>query len=322
MPEPPRKGSQSMPYHDKKPELRGVIVPVITPLLTNEELNVSALEKLLNYLISTGVDGIFTGGSAGMGPMLDEQVWRDLMAHSLRIVAGRCALLGGVIEASTKRAVRKIKILESLGYGTMVVTPTFYITLRTPDEFLRHFSICREASTMQMLAYNIPSCTGSEIPLECLKEMGKRKWIAGFKESSASKSYFRQASDIAGNCGFKIFQGNENDICWSLKNGADGIVPVCANFSPELFVEAWRSGTDCEKSGQLQHRIDANKLKYVVADSKSSWISGVVSETSRRLKLDCSVAAPLKKCDKFVVFTKNIITSQLAENCHESANSA
>ena len=276
----------------------GVIVPIITPLDKNENLNVEALTNLLNFLIDSEVHGIFIGGSAGMGPMLKERTWRELMANAFSIARGKCALMGGIIETSTKRAIQKIKILEKLGYEAIVVTPTFYITLHNHDEFIRHFATCRETSAMRMLAYNIPSCTGSKIPLACLKEMGKRNWIAGFKESSGSKSYFKKALKISRDYGFDIYQGSESDISWSLTSGADGIVPVCANFSPKLFVDAWNSRHNNIKLAQVQAEINEKKLKYVIGDGTKSWLSGVINETSRYLDVSCTAACPLDNCLK------------------------
>ena len=183
----------------------------------------------------------------------------------------------------------------------MVVTPSFYITLQHEDEFIRHFATCRETSTMRMLAYNIPSCTGSEIPLACLRKMARKNWLSGFKESSGSKIYFKNALKISKEYEFNIFQGNESDISWSLSNGANGIVPVCANFSPELYVDAWRNRGSSKRLTQLQSKIDDNKAKYVIGDGTKSWLSGIVRETSYRLELDCTMAHPLSNCSKSVM---------------------
>ena len=78
-------------------------------------------------------------------------------------------LYGGVIETSTPRAIYRIKSLESFGYKRFVVTPAFYRTLNTGDEFFRLFGNCRDTSNMDMTIYNIPSCTNSYIPLVAKK---------------------------------------------------------------------------------------------------------------------------------------------------------
>ena len=77
-------------------------------------------------------------------------------------VGGAVHLLGGAIDTSTRRVLEKIRILSQLGFPYTVVTPTYYITLRTPDEHLRLFGECVEhAGNTEIIAYNIPSCTGS-----------------------------------------------------------------------------------------------------------------------------------------------------------------
>lgn len=276
-----------------KTELKGVIVPVITPLDKHENLSQAALKKQLDFLIDSEVDAIFLGGSAGMGPMLDEQVWKDLMLNAKAIIGNKIKLMAGVIETSTRRAVGKIKFLESIGYTTIVLTPTFYIALERPMEFMRHFGVCREASDMQIIAYNIPQCTNSTIPAECLEEMGKKNWLTGLKESSGDRNYFKKALTISRQNNLGIFQGSETDISWSLTEGADGIVPVCANFAPRLYVEAWINRNDKERLEDIQLKIDQNKINYVTGDGERNWLWGVVGKTKKNLNMDCVISAPL-----------------------------
>ena len=54
--------------------LRGVIPPMVTPLLENLQLDVESLEKLIMHLLNGGVHGIFLLGTNGEGPSLDYEV--------------------------------------------------------------------------------------------------------------------------------------------------------------------------------------------------------------------------------------------------------
>ncbi|MCR4871126.1 MAG: dihydrodipicolinate synthase family protein, partial [Atopobiaceae bacterium] len=44
---------------------RGVIPPVVTPDTPDHELDVPSFERLINYMIDGGVDGLFFLGSSG-----------------------------------------------------------------------------------------------------------------------------------------------------------------------------------------------------------------------------------------------------------------
>ncbi len=48
--------------------LRGVIIAMITPLLEPDTLDVAGLEKLIDHLITGGVNGLFILGTTGEAP--------------------------------------------------------------------------------------------------------------------------------------------------------------------------------------------------------------------------------------------------------------
>jgi 4-hydroxy-tetrahydrodipicolinate synthase len=45
--------------------LRGIIPPLVTPLLNNDSLDLIGLERLIEHTISGGVQGIFVLGTTG-----------------------------------------------------------------------------------------------------------------------------------------------------------------------------------------------------------------------------------------------------------------
>jgi 4-hydroxy-tetrahydrodipicolinate synthase len=46
-------------------EIKGIVVPVVTPFHADETVNESALRKIVNYLVDNGVHGLFPSGSQG-----------------------------------------------------------------------------------------------------------------------------------------------------------------------------------------------------------------------------------------------------------------
>src|ERR1039457_2295722 len=160
-------------------ELAGIIVPIITPVDGQDRVDESAYRTLLRRLIKAGVHGVFAGGSAGEGPLLVFQEWERMATIAFEECNGKIHLLGGTMDTSTWRVIERIKILAQIGYQNFVVAPTFYIGAKLPSEHLRLFGECKEQSEgMNMIAYNIPSCTGSIIPTEVMAEMTQRGWIS------------------------------------------------------------------------------------------------------------------------------------------------
>jgi len=256
--------------------IEGVIVPVITPVNEDECLDEEAFRMVIRRCLEAGVDGIFVGGSAGMGPLLLDSQWVRSMEVAKDEVNNRSVLMGGVIAVSTACAIEKIRILDRIGYECVVITPTFYIALTLEEEILSHFGSCRDATDMDMVIYNIPSCTHCSIPLKMIEEMLHRGWVSLCKESSGDQSYFSKLLHICKDYGVGVLQGYEPDIEWALSNGAAGIVPVCANYEPTTYVSAFLAAQrgDRELLRKAQERIA--DIRNVLLMGSGNWISGIM----------------------------------------------
>jgi 4-hydroxy-tetrahydrodipicolinate synthase len=257
-------------------KIKGVIVPVITPVDEKDCVDEKSFRAVIRRCLGAGVDGIFVGGSSGMGPLLADEQWQRAMEIAREEVGEKHSLLGGVIATSTARAVLRIRVLEQIGYRMIVVTPTFYITLVRENEMLSHFGACREATDMDMIVYNIPSCTGSNIPVKTILEMAGRGWTQICKESSGNRSYFSELLEKGRDLNLRVFQGYEPDIQWGLLLGVAGIVPVCANYEPQTFVAAWHAAQEgnIKLLSKAQERISS--IRQILLLGNKNWISGIM----------------------------------------------
>jgi 4-hydroxy-tetrahydrodipicolinate synthase len=256
--------------------IEGVIVPLLTPVDEEERVDESAMRTLIRHCLKGGVNGIFVGGTSGFGPLLTDDQWERMIEIARDEVGDSVPLLGGIIAASTTRAVERIRILDRIGFKHMVVTSTFYVTPTRHDEFLAHFDGCRQATAMNMIAYNIPSCTGASIPLSTIAEMVRLGWTKVVKESSGDRDYFLELTKAVSERETTILQGNEPDIAWGLSVGAKGMVPVCGNYAPSLFAAAWRASQDGNETrlAELQKRIMAVRETLLLGDK--SWLAGAM----------------------------------------------
>ncbi len=257
-------------------ELKGVLVPLITPVDNEDRIDEPALRKAVRFVLSAGVHGIFCGGSAGEGPLLAAREWVRMAEIAFDECKGRVDLLGGAIDTSTARVMEKARTLVGIGYRNIVVAPTFYLTIKSPDEHLRLFGAAKEAcGDRELIAYNIPSCTSSEIAVETFREMGKRGWIHYCKESSGNLPYFKRLVAAGKEVGLKAFMGDENGISEGLLSGACGIVPVCANYEPATFLKAYEAGSrgDAAELDRQQKRI--LYLRERLCLGGISWVAGV-----------------------------------------------
>lgn len=255
--------------------LEGVIVPVITPVDVDDRLDDQAFRAVLRRLIAAQVDVLFIGGTSGMGPLLTESEWRRMMAIARDEVPAEVPLLAGIMGASTARALELVRAVEALGYDQIVVTPSYYLTLTRDCEFLAHYQAIREATEAELIVYNIPPCTGSNLPVEVIFEMARRGWTRYCKDSSADNGRFAQLLAGAPEVGLTVFQGSEANMAWGLRQGAKGIVPGCANFHATPFTQIWQAAQAGDEATLDACQEQITRLVDVVVKGDHHWVAGL-----------------------------------------------
>jgi len=259
----------------EKNELYGIWTPIMTPLNDSEGVDEAAMRKLVRHLAAGGVHGLLIGGSSSEAPLLTLKEWVRMMEIGYDEAKGKMAIMGGVMESSTPRTIEKMRILEQIGYEYFAVTPGYYITQTIADEFLRHFGRCYEArGKMEMVAYNMPLCVNSCIPVDTLCEMARRGWYRYCKDSSGSFSYFKEAVYKGREAGLKMFTGTDSLIVESLQVGGCGSITIASNYEPKTFAQAYDAflRDDKKKLDRLNQRILF--LSNQLIKTGPCWLSG------------------------------------------------
>jgi 4-hydroxy-tetrahydrodipicolinate synthase len=292
--------------------IEGVIVPLLTPVDENERVDEPALRAHIRRCLKGGVNGIFVGGSAGMGPLLIDDQWVRLMEIARDEVDDSVPLLGGVMATSTGRAIERIKILAQAGFNHVVVTPTYYITPTRHEEFMAHFDGCRQATDLNMIVYNIPSCVGAAIPVSAILEMVKQGWTRTIKESSGDRDYFTDVMHALKDTSAAVLQGNEPDIAWGLSSGARGLVPVCANYAPSLFTAAWKASRAGEEDRLNELQAQISSVRETLLMGAKHWLAGALYGVHTLGIGSGHVTRPIQKLTEAQQREIDALTEQLA----------
>jgi 4-hydroxy-tetrahydrodipicolinate synthase len=258
------------------PELHGVIVPVITPVDKKENVDEAAFRKILRRLVTAGAHGIFVGGSAGEGPLLVDAQWQRMVEIARDEVGRDLPLLAGAIDTSARRVCDKVAILKRVGYRYFVLTPTFYIANKAAAEHLRLFGQAKEAAgKMEMVAYNIPQCTGSVLAIDTILEMARRGWIRCCKESSGDWKYLKTLIRKGKTVGLDVLAGDEPLLDQALLAGAKGVVPVCANYDPQRYIRLYEAGVNRDRKALAAQMPELMSMRETFLLSGVCWISGM-----------------------------------------------
>ena len=66
-------------------KFQGVIAVVLTPFDKNEKIDYSALERLIEFMLSKGVHGLFPCGSFSLGPLMSPEERKNVLEFTVKV---------------------------------------------------------------------------------------------------------------------------------------------------------------------------------------------------------------------------------------------
>jgi len=277
--------------------LKGIIPPMITPLLENKKLDRVGLKNLIEHLLIGGVHGIFLLGTNGEGPSLGYGLRKQLIAEACKIVNHRVPVLVGITDTSLEASLEIAHQAQRAGADALVVAPPFYFPL-SEKEIIDYFQGLAPLLPLPFLVYNIPSCTKLSLSLETVKR-AKELGAIGVKDSSGDLEVlytfieaFKDSPDFA------VIVGDEMFLSDAILKGGHGGVAGGANVFPKLFVALYEASlsNDAQGIAKIQKRIlGIHDTIYNVESSPTRSIKAIKCALSILGICEDHMASPLKR---------------------------
>ena len=297
--------------------LRGIIPPVITPLLDNNTLDVKGLEKLVEHLISGGVHGLFILGTTGEAPSLSYELRKEFIKRTCELTNKRIPVMVGITDTSFEGSLEIAHYSKEVGADAVVVAPPFYMPI-SQDELVVYLENLIPKSPLPLLLYNMPSHTKLHMDIETVK-IGQKLGAIGIKDSSGDMFYQTNLIEEFKNIPeFAIITGTELFIPETILQGGHGAIAGGANIYPKLFVEMYDASIarDFEKIAILRElNIQLYNTIYAVSSNSSKYIRGLKCVLATMGICNDYAALPLskyegedkKKIEEYVAHFKGII---------------
>ena len=279
--------------------LRGIIPPMVTPLLENKDLDSVGLKRLIEHLLKGGVHGIFLLGTNGEGPSLGYGLRKQLITEACKIVNHRVPVLVGITETSFEATLEIADYAKSAGADALVVAPPFYFPI-SEQEIDDYFKLLAPLLTLPFLVYNIPSCTKLNLSVATV-EKAKQLGAIGVKDSSSDIDLlFAYIEAFKDTPDFSVIVGDELFLSDTILKGGHGGVAGGANMFPKLFVELYEASLLKDRLGieRLREKIkNIHETIYSVDNSPTRSIKAIKCALSIMGVCDDNMALPLNKFD-------------------------
>lgn len=223
---------------------RGIYIPIVTPFLDGE-IDWESLERLIEYYIERGVDGIVPCGTTGESPTLSEEEHKEVVRFTVKKVAERAKVIAGTGSNETAKAIEFTVEAEKEGAdGALIVCP--YYNKPTQEGIVAHYTEVARNTSLPIIIYNIPGRTSRNIEVSTLIRLAEVKNIAGVKEASGSIDQLMDTLALRPD-NFSVLSGEDHLIYVNCVLGGDGAIAASAHVLPERFGEmcdaAWNGDT-------------------------------------------------------------------------------
>jgi 4-hydroxy-tetrahydrodipicolinate synthase len=230
----------------------------VTPLRDDGELDLKGLEKLVEFLISHGVDSLAMTMHLGESLNLSSEERRSVLEVAVKAAAGRVPVLAHVSLPGTREVIELARHAQKAGAaGVIVITPYYWTPPR--EMLIEHYRQIANALDIGVTAYNFPQKLGVTLTVDMLAElMTAHANFVALKDASFDMEYFTEACRMAEKLrsDFAVLPGIEY-LVPTMSVGGAGSFSACASVAPNLVKELY----SCCASGNwaaakdLQHRV-------------------------------------------------------------------
>lgn len=242
--------------------ITGSIVALVTPFKDNGEVDFAALDRLVDFHLENGTDGILVLGTTGESSTMTDAEDVAVAQHVINRVNGAIPVIGGAGSNATHESLSKAKSLQMIGCDALLLITPYYN--KSNDEGIyRHFTTVLDQTEIPSILYNIPGRTGCSISEANVIRLAEHPNVMGIKEASGSISY---ATSVARHLSpdFRMYSGNDDMIVPLLSLGGSGVISVWANVQPQLCHDLVASYLSGDYQASLRMQLDGLDLVHAL----------------------------------------------------------
>jgi dihydrodipicolinate synthase/N-acetylneuraminate lyase len=258
--------------------LKGIVVPIVTPLSSVDALDLPGLERLIEHVIGGGVSGVFVLGTTGEFSSLSYRLRYELIETVCKQINGRVKTLVGITDTSLVESINIAHKAAESGADLLVSAPPYYYAAGQP-ELVEYYDQLVKQLPLPLYLYNMPVHTKTILEPSTVKRIAENPKVVGLKDSSGDLVYFRMLQyAMRDNPDFAMFVGPEEILADAVLLGASGGVNGGANMFPKLYVDLYNASVDrnFEKIKALQEKVlSISATIYTVGQFGSSYLKGL-----------------------------------------------
>ncbi|MFT4611127.1 MAG: 4-hydroxy-tetrahydrodipicolinate synthase [Glaciecola sp.] len=224
-------------------KFHGTGVAIITPF--NDDLTVDhmALASLVNFNIENGTDYIVISGTTGESVTITKTEKKDIIQTIIKANDGRVPLVLGIGGNNTVTVVDEIKSTDLSQIDALLSVSPYY-SKPQQEGIYQHFKAVSEASPIDIILYNVPGRTSSNMSPETTLRLAKdfTNIIAVKEAGNNVHQYLKLLRDKPED--FLIISGDDDLVLSVVLAGGAGVISVLGQALPGPFTKMINLGLE------------------------------------------------------------------------------
>lgn len=274
---------------------KGSLVALITPY-KDYSLDEEALEKLVQWHIAEGTQGIVACGSTGEGALLTHDEQKRILTLCVRSAGGHLPIIANASAIRIEDALTLARQAQESGVQGLMFTPPPYVK-PTQEAIYQFMKTLHDETDLPLIVYNNPGRCSVTITGETIARLAKLPRMTALKDSTGDITGVSELAPVVPSSFIQLCGEDALNAAF-LAQGGHGWISVTANAAPRLCAQlykAWEQG-DLKEFARLRDQL-APLHKAIFAETSPSPIKyavarqGFCSDEVRRPLLEATSAA-------------------------------
>ena len=237
-------------------KFRGTGVAIITPFKNDSSIDLAALGRVVNHVITGGVNYIVVLGTTGESVTLTKDEKKAIISYVVEVTDSRVPIVVGIGGNNTQEIINSIRHTNLNGIeGILSVAP--YYNKPNQRGLFQHFKAIANSTSIPVILYNVPGRTCSNISSDTTLELANEcENVVAIKEASGDMAQImRIIKNKPDN--FSVISGDDLMTIPIIASGGAGVISVLANAFPlatsELVANSLKSNFRSAREIQLRY---------------------------------------------------------------------
>ena len=214
----------------------GCYTAIVTPLTRLSEVDYEGLQRLVEFQVREGINGLLAVGTTGESPTLDWNEHNRVIERTKEYASEKCFTIAGTGSNSTQETIEATAHAKHIGVNCVLLVDPYYngpSSMEIRREYVE--PVARQFPDVQIIPYVIPGRTGTQLLPQDLAILHQQyPNVRTVKEATGDLENMKLTRRFCGT-DYDILSGDDDKTFAMMTMpdiNASGVISVASNVAP------------------------------------------------------------------------------------------